>query len=52
MIEYRRVQFDKVGTAYSIYNPKIKIIKPNGETDWMDISEEELAEIRVILCEK
>jgi len=47
--EYRTRQFEKVGTEYSEYKPKIKIIKPNGETKWLDIEEEELTKIKDIL---
>ena len=46
---YRQEQFKKVSTVYSEYKPKIKIIKPNGETNWMDIEEGELLEIMRIL---
>ena len=47
--EYRQVEFKKVSTQYSRYPPKIKIIKPNGETNWLDIEESELQEIKTIL---
>jgi hypothetical protein len=46
---YRKAQFEKVATEYNEYKPKIKIIKPNGETNWLDISEEELRKIKEIL---
>ena len=46
---YRKQQFDKVNTEYFEYQPKIKIIKPNGETNWMDITEEELLKVRALL---
>lgn len=46
---YRKQQFDKVNTEYSEYQPKIKIIKPNGETNWLDITEAELLKIRSLL---
>jgi hypothetical protein len=49
--EYRKHQFDKVGTEYSEYAPKIKIVKPNGETNWMNITEEELQKVREILTQ-
>ncbi len=39
---YRLAQFAKVSTPYCEYKPKIKIIKPDGETNWMDIEEKEL----------
>jgi len=47
--EYRRAEFKKVSTQYSRYLPKIKIIKPNGETNWLDISENELEKIKQVL---
>jgi len=46
---YRKQQFEKVGTKYLEYKPKIKIVKPNGETNWLDIEESELQEIIRIL---
>lgn len=47
--KYRIKEFSKVSTQYSEYLPKIKIIKPNGETNWLDIKEIELQEIKRIL---
>lgn len=47
--EYRQAEFKKVYTQYSRYLPKIKIIKPNGETNWLDITEVELQQIKSIL---
>lgn len=47
--EYRQVEFKKVSTEYSEYKPKIKIIKPNGETNWLDITETELQKIKQVL---
>lgn len=47
--EYRKAQFEKVSTVYNEYKPKIKIIKPNGETNWLDIEEKELEKIKNIL---
>jgi hypothetical protein len=47
--DYIKAQFDKVGTEYSEYKPKIKIIKPNGETNWLDITEKQLQQIKNIL---
>ena len=46
---YRRQQLDAVKTVYENYKPKIQIIKPNGQTNWMDIEEGELLEIMRIL---
>ena len=48
---YRATQFEKVNTEYREYKPKIKIIKPNGETNWIDITEQELIKIKNILTE-
>ncbi len=47
--EYRQGQFKKVSTQYNKYLPKIKIIKPNGETNWLDINETELQKIKKLL---
>ena len=47
--EYRKTELKKVNTQYRQYKPKIKIIKPNGETNWLDIEEEELEKIKTIL---
>jgi len=49
---YRQKELEKVSTPYSEYLPKIKIIKPNGETNWLDITEEELEQIKTILLTK
>lgn len=49
--EYRKAQFLKIETVYSEFPTKIKIIKPNGETHWMDITEQELAQIKELLTE-
>lgn len=48
--EYRELQFSRVKTVYSEFKPKIKIIKPDGETNWLDISEEELQKIKTVLA--
>ena len=48
---YRIGEFKKVATVYSEYKPKIKIIKPNGETNWLDIEEGELLEIMMLLSQ-
>lgn len=47
--EYRIAQFAKVATLYSEYTPKLKIIKPDGQTNWLDITEDELTAIRELL---
>ena len=46
---YREIQLARINTQYSEYKTKIKIIKPNGETNWLDIEENELLEIKNIL---
>ena len=45
----RRAEFLKVGSVYREYETKIKIIKPNGETNWIDIENFELDQIRDFL---
>lgn len=50
--EYRAGEFAKVGTEYSEYRPKLKIIKPDGATNWIDITEAELKAIEKILTGK
>lgn len=47
--EYRLKQFENVNTEYLEYTPKLKILKPNGQTKWMDIDESELQKIKEIL---
>ena len=49
MNSYRIKELKKVETIYQEFKPKIKIIKPNGETNWLDITEEELQKITAIL---
>lgn len=46
---YRYEEFKKVEEVYNEYNPKIKVITPNGETKWLDITNEELTAIRELL---
>lgn len=47
--DYRVAQFDKIKEEYLEYKTKIKLIKPNGETHWMDITNEEFDKIKNIL---
>ena len=47
--EYRKSEFKKIETEYSEYKPMIKIIKPDNETEWLNITEEEMQEIITIL---
>jgi len=49
---YRETQFDRLGnTNYSQYKTKIKIINPNGETNWINIEDVELENIKKLLLE-
>ena len=47
--EYRKTQFKRVKTIYSEYKTKIKFIKPNGETNWLDITNDEFMNIAELL---
>lgn len=49
--KYRQIQFDKISTEYSEYKTKIKIIKPDGSTNWIDIEVDEFEKIKSILLE-
>jgi len=49
--EYRKKQFQKVETVYSEFPTKIKIIKPDGETNWLNITEQELEDIKKLLTQ-
>lgn len=46
---YRISELKKVSTPYHEYPTKIKIIKPDGETKWLDITDAELEKIKEIL---
>jgi len=46
---YRKRQFDKLITNESIYKTTLKIVAPEGETKWLNITEKELSEIKAIL---
>ena len=50
--DYLKAQFGRVATVYGEYQPKIKIIKPNGETNWLDISEGQLKQIKAMLLKE
>ena len=41
LTKYRISQFKKVKTIFCEYKTKVKFIKPNGETNWLDISNDE-----------
>ena len=43
--EYRKIEFKKVKTIYTEYKTKIKLVKPNGETNWLDITNDEFINI-------
>lgn len=43
--EYRKIEFKKVKTIYSETKTKVKFIKPNGDTNWLDISNDEFINI-------
>jgi len=47
--KFRQEQLDKVSTEYEEFKPLIKILKPNGGTEWIAISESEYQEIRDII---
>ena len=47
--KYRKLQFKKVKTLYCEYKTKVKFIKPNGETNWLDISNDEFINIVELL---
>ena len=47
--DYRKTELAKVATEYSEFKTKIKIIKPNGETKWLDIENDEFLAIQKIL---
>lgn len=51
---YRKQQLDEVYSARTFYRrnmPKIKIIRTGRTTDWLDIEEAELEQIRNILLQ-
>ncbi len=47
---YRTNQFNRIQEEHSEFKTKIKIIKPNGETNWLDIENEEFDKIKELLC--
>lgn len=50
--EYLKSEFAKVSTVYCEYKPKIKIIKPDGETNWLTITELQLEQLKDIMIDK
>mgnify|MGYP003136645939 CR=1 FL=1 len=49
--EYRKIEFQKISTVYNDYKTKVKFIKPNGETNFLDISNIELERIINLLTD-
>lgn len=47
--KYRESQFNRISEVYLEFHTKIKFIKPNGETNWIDIEIEEFEKIKKIL---
>lgn len=50
--EYRQIQFDRIKEEYLEYKTKVKFIKPNGETNWLDITNEEFEAIKDLLIKE
>lgn len=50
--EYRRSQFQRLPLPDSEFSPKLKITKADGQTNWLDITEIELIQIRKLLINK
>ena len=49
---YRLRELARLNGIYSEYSPKIKIIKACGETNWLDVTEDEIRQIADILIKK
>ena len=49
---YRLQEFKKISTVQDEFLPHIKIVKVDGETKWLDITEEELQKIKNILTKQ
>ena len=49
--EYRKREFEKISTIYNEWNTKVKFVKPNGETNYMDITNRELERIINLLTD-
>ena len=47
--DYRKEQFKRICTNYSAYLPKIRISDEYGQTNHLDITLEELEQIKTIL---
>lgn len=50
--DYRKGQFGKLGTEKSEYLPTIKLSSSFGDTNYMDISIDELKRIKYLLTHK
>jgi len=46
---YRLAQFKKLATLPSVYKPMLKIIKSNTSTNWLDVTEKEIEQIKQLL---
>jgi hypothetical protein len=49
---YRLNELDKVAPFEGKYKPKLKIITTTGETNWLDVTERELNQIKNILLKE
>ena len=49
---YRQAELKKLDTEYCKFKTKIKLIKPNGTTKWLDIEDFEFKQIKDILLDK
>ena len=47
--QYRIEQFMRVATEYKEYQPKLRVIKPDGATNWISITAKELQAIIELL---
>ena len=47
--EYRKREFEKINTVYNDYKTKVKFIKPNGETNFLDKLPESIQLILIVI---
>ena len=47
--KYRKSEFKKVNTIYNEYKTCIKFVKPNGNTNWLNIDNKEFKKIVELL---
>ena len=52
ILNHRQVELNKLKTEYYEFKTKIKLIKPDGETKWLDIEDFEFNQIKDILLDK